>query len=56
LPDEELRQPWLTNAADAVAKAIIDRPAHPYLFGALYHAAHGLGVYRARLERPAPSR
>lgn len=54
VPESELREPWLTSAGEAVAKLIVERPAEPYLFGALYHAAHGLGVYHARLAPKAP--
>ena len=53
LPDEELRSPWLMNAGNAVAKMALDHPDQPYLIGGLYHAAHGLGVYRARLSKTA---
>lgn len=53
LSDDELRQPWMQNAADALVKLILDNSARSINGGALYHAAHGLEIYRTRLFGPA---
>ena len=50
--DEELRQPWIRRAAGYLCDLLdktrtIDREC-----GALYHAAHGLVLYRQRLFGP----
>ncbi|HVJ83114.1 MAG TPA: hypothetical protein VNC50_18755 [Planctomycetia bacterium] len=47
--DEELREPWARNGAEAVARMILDLRASPIESGALYHATHGLITYRARV-------
>ncbi len=55
LADQELRQPWVEKAADALAKMILENSNNPLDGGALYHAAHGLHLYRARLWGEADS-
>jgi hypothetical protein len=55
LTDEELRQPWVEKAADELALMILRSVNEPLDGGALYHAAHGLHLYRARLWDPADS-
>jgi hypothetical protein len=49
LPDEELRADWVQNAASALALMILDLQAEPIEGGSLYHAVHGLILYRARV-------
>jgi hypothetical protein len=49
LPDEELRSPWVQSAASALALLILDLQAEPIEGGSLYHAVHGLLLYRARV-------
>lgn len=53
LSDEELRQPWMQNAAEALTQLILDNSDRGINGGALYHAAHGLEIYRTRLFGPA---
>jgi hypothetical protein len=49
LPDGELRKPWVEDAASALARMILDSQGSPIESGALYHAAHGLHIYHARV-------
>jgi hypothetical protein len=49
LTDDELRQPWVQNAANALAMMILENQGVPVESGALYHAAHGLHIYHARV-------
>jgi len=49
MTDAELRQPWMEDAASALAKLILDRKSKDIDGGALYHATHGLYIYRARV-------
>jgi hypothetical protein len=55
LTDQELRQLWVEKAADALAVMILENSNNPLDGGALYHAAHGLHLYRARLWGAADS-
>jgi hypothetical protein len=55
MTDEELRQPWVEKAADSLTQLILDNIFEPLDGGALYHAAHGLEMYRARLWGPPGS-
>jgi hypothetical protein len=54
LPDAELREPWMEEAASALALMILDGQSTGIESGALYHAAHGLRLYHDRVYR-APS-
>jgi hypothetical protein len=60
LPDRELAEPWVQEAASALAKTILESHADPITGGSLYHAAHGLNMYHSRLfgdpkaKRPFP--
>jgi hypothetical protein len=45
LPDEELTQPWMQDAVEALALMILDSQDKLLDGGALYHAAHGLHLY-----------
>jgi hypothetical protein len=55
LPDSELRAPWVQEAASALALMILDNQRLPVEGGALYHAAHGLHIYRNRVFGPSSS-
>jgi hypothetical protein len=55
MTDQELRQPWVEKAAGELAKLILENSYNPLDGGALYHAAHGLHLYRTRLWGPADS-
>lgn len=48
LPDEELRQPWMSDAANALSLMILDIQ-DPAFDGMVYHAVHGLYLYYARV-------
>jgi hypothetical protein len=55
LTDDELRQPWVEEAASALAQMILENQNNPIDGGALYHAVHGLYMYRARVfQVPGP--
>lgn len=49
LTDEELRQPWVEEAASALSVMILENRTAPIDGGSLYHAAHGLHIYRQRV-------
>ncbi len=49
LPDDELRKPWMEDAVNALCKMILDSRGTAIESGALYHAAHGLHIYQARV-------
>jgi hypothetical protein len=49
LTDEELSEPWVQAAASALCMMILDSSGRPIDGGGLYHAAHGLHIYHARL-------
>ncbi len=48
LTDDELRQPWVEDAASALSVMILQNASNPIDSGAMYHAVHGLYIYRAR--------
>lgn len=52
LTDEQLREPWVQNAANALALMILEHSSEAIDGGALYHAAHGLAIYRSRMWGP----
>ncbi|MCI0681359.1 MAG: hypothetical protein L0Y71_04580 [Gemmataceae bacterium] len=60
LSDRELGEAWVQEAANALAKAMIETRLDPIEGGALYHAAHGLNMYHSRVfgapktKRPFP--
>lgn len=60
LPDRELEEAWVQEAANALAKTMIETRLDPIEGGALYHAAHGLNMYHSRVfgdpntKRPFP--
>lgn len=49
LSDEELRQPWIQDAVNALSLMILDIQRMPMEGGTLYHAVHGLLIYYARV-------
>jgi hypothetical protein len=49
LPDDQLKEPWVQEAANALSLMILDLQGSPIESGALYHAVHGLLIYHARL-------
>jgi hypothetical protein len=49
LGDEELKDPWVQDAAAALSLMILDSSSRPIESGALYHAAHGLHLYHTRM-------
>ena len=52
LTDEELKQDWVQNAANALALLILQAHNQPIEGGSLYHATHGLIMYHARVWGP----
>lgn len=48
LSDQELREPWMEEAANALSLMILDAKVDPIDGGSLYHAVHGLIIYYAR--------
>lgn len=49
LEPERLNEPWMRRAADALVTLLEQTADVPVECGALYHAAHGLALYRARV-------
>ncbi len=49
LNDEQLREPWVQRAAVNMCDLFRKTRKYPLECGALYHAAHGLVLYRQRL-------
>jgi hypothetical protein len=55
LSDAELKKPWVEDAANALALMVLQHRADPLDGGSLYHATHGLYIYRARVfGKPGP--
>jgi hypothetical protein len=60
MTDAELKQGWVEDAVNALAKTIWESRREGIEGGALYHAAHGLNLYRDRVfgdpkaKRPFP--
>jgi hypothetical protein len=54
LSDEEIRQGWVENAASALANMILRNSNQGLDGGAVYHATHGLEIYRNRVLGPTP--
>lgn len=55
LADDELRRPWVRDAARALADLLIERRDEPVEAGPLYHAVHGLLIYRTRVYGEPPA-
>jgi hypothetical protein len=49
MTDEQLREPWVRNAADALAMMFLNIQGKSMEGGTLYHAVHGLIIYYARV-------
>jgi hypothetical protein len=49
LTDKELAEPWVQEAANNLVMMILESRTDPIEGGALYHATHGLYIYRARI-------
>jgi hypothetical protein len=49
LTKEELSENWVQEAANALVMMILESRTDPIDGGALYHAVHGLHIYRARV-------
>jgi hypothetical protein len=49
LDDERLDEPWMTRAADRLVTLLEQTADLDVECGALYHAAHGLAIYRRRI-------
>jgi hypothetical protein len=52
LTDEELRQPWMQQAAGELAVLILNNRDEPIESGGLYHATHALILYHTRVMGP----
>lgn len=52
LPDEDLKQPWVTRAAVNLVECLELTQKFDLECGALYHAAHALDLYRTRRFGP----
>jgi len=49
LDDERLREPWVSRAAERLVAFLEETADVDVECGALYHAAHGLAIYRNRI-------
>jgi hypothetical protein len=49
LEQDRLHEPWITRAADALVTLLEQTADVPVECGGLYHAAHGLVLYRTRI-------
>ena len=54
LDDERLAEPWVTRAADRLVNLLEQTADVDVECGALYHAAHGLLLYRQRVCGSTP--
>ncbi len=52
MTDEQLRQPWVRRAVVRMCDMFQKSKSVPLECGALYHAAHGLILYRSRIYGP----
>lgn len=50
--DKELQQPWIRRAAERLSEAFLASKRMSVECGALYHATHGLILYRDRIYGP----
>jgi hypothetical protein len=48
LSDDELKEPWVRDAANAVAMMLLEIQGKPMEGGTMYHAVHGLLIYSGR--------
>lgn len=49
LSDDELKEPWVQETANALALLILDMEGSPIAGGTIYHATHGLLLYYSRV-------
>lgn len=56
LDDQRLAEPWVTRAADRLVTLLEQTGDIDVECGGLYHAVHGLALYRARTCGPAAAR
>ena len=49
LPKDQLREPWMVRSVNRLCQLLEDSEHLPLECGALYHAVHGLAVYRKRV-------
>ena len=49
LSDEELKEPWVQRAASALALTFLENENKGIDGGSMYHAVHGLLIYRSRV-------
>ena len=49
MTDEELKEPWMQSAANALAMLILDNERTALEGGGMYHAVHGLLLYTNRV-------
>jgi hypothetical protein len=54
MTDEELREPWVQEAANALVLMILQNRSNAIDGGSLYHATHGLYIYRTRVFGTPP--
>lgn len=55
LPPDELKKPWMEKAAGALGTMILEHQSSAIDGGSLYHAMHGLHIYRQRVHNvPGP--
>lgn len=52
MTDEELKEPWVEDSANALVQMIFDKRKQTVETGELYHAAHGLHIYYNRMFGP----
>ena len=56
LPDDEINASWMQESANALAVMMLESQNRDIEGGALYHAAHGLHLYHARVFGDAQSK
>ena len=49
LPQDQLTEPWVVRSVDRLCQLLEDSEHVPLECGALYHAVHGLAIYRNRV-------
>lgn len=53
LSEKQLEQPWVRRGVESVATDLLTNSTTPAECGALYHALHGLIIYRDRIAPPS---
>ncbi|MFN9368216.1 MAG: hypothetical protein ACK6CT_05540 [Planctomycetia bacterium] len=54
LDEGRIREPWMTRAADRLTTLLEQTSDVAVECGGLYHACHGLAIYRRRISAPVP--